>query len=125
MPSCPRCQTPVQTVAIQCPHCGLLLKAHGHPGIPLHQTLGSQYLCADCAYHADDSCTFPQRPQATTCTLYQSVGISEVETSGWSKTGPKGPSHSWTPRLILRRYGVWISLVLLLGISFFIALSSQ
>lgn len=73
MTVCPRCDRTVETTAICCPHCNLTLKAHGHPGIPLHRATGDQPLCASCAYDADDSCNFPQRPDARTCTLYQDV----------------------------------------------------
>ncbi len=70
MPSCPRCHQSILVTAVTCPNCGLELKAHGHPGIDLHRSQAGQYLCETCIYHQDDSCTFPQRPQATTCTLY-------------------------------------------------------
>ncbi|HEY9846731.1 MAG TPA: hypothetical protein V6D03_11105, partial [Candidatus Caenarcaniphilales bacterium] len=69
--SCPCCHQPVPTPAIACPHCRTLLKAHGHPGIPLHRALGEAPLCQSCLYHFDDSCTFPQRPEARACTLYR------------------------------------------------------
>jgi len=54
-----------------CPHCRATLKAFGHPGIPLYQAEGAVSLCDRCSYHADDSCTFPQRPHAKTCTLFR------------------------------------------------------
>ncbi|QQE65070.1 hypothetical protein GFS31_17550 [Leptolyngbya sp. BL0902] len=63
---------------VHCPRCQLVLKAHGHPGIPLHRALDGEPLCATCRYHADDSCNFPQRPQAQTCTLYRPP-IQETE----------------------------------------------
>lgn len=72
MPSCPRCQHWVTAQAIRCDRCNLVLKAHGHPGIPLHQA-AEGVLCPTCQYHQDDSCTFPQRPLATSCTLYQDI----------------------------------------------------
>ena len=28
-------------------------------------------LCPTCVYEQDDTCTFPQRPDASTCTLYR------------------------------------------------------
>ncbi|MBD2108007.1 hypothetical protein [Nodosilinea sp. FACHB-13] len=77
MLSCPRCQAPIELTTIQCPRCQLTLKAHGHPGMPLHRTEGDEPLCATCRYDADDTCNFPQRPQATTCTLYRSVKPAE------------------------------------------------
>lgn len=73
MPDCPHCQQPIDARAVACPHCRATLKAFGHPGIPLHQASGDGYLCDRCQYHADDSCTFPQRPQAKTCTLFRDL----------------------------------------------------
>jgi hypothetical protein len=74
MAMCPSCQQQLDAGAIACPHCGFLLKAHGHPGIPIHRSSGEEYLCETCVYHTDDSCNYPQRPQAKTCTLYTSPG---------------------------------------------------
>ncbi|MBW4553343.1 MAG: zinc ribbon domain-containing protein [Aphanocapsa sp. GSE-SYN-MK-11-07L] len=71
MTTCPRCQQAVDAQAITCLYCGCVLKAHGHPGIPLHRSDSGQYLCSTCVYEADDTCNFPQRPYATECTLYR------------------------------------------------------
>ncbi|MEL7521166.1 MAG: hypothetical protein AAF171_26385, partial [Cyanobacteria bacterium P01_A01_bin.116] len=74
MPTCPRCDRAIASTALRCPHCNLALKAHGHPGIDLHRADASgPSLCATCAYDADDTCNFPKRPHAMTCTLYQDV----------------------------------------------------
>ncbi|MBD2180682.1 zinc ribbon domain-containing protein [Planktothrix sp. FACHB-1355] len=70
MPNCPRCHQPVPTQAVTCPHCREILKAYGHPGIPLHRATGDEYLCTSCTYHTDDTCNYPQRPFARECTLY-------------------------------------------------------
>lgn len=70
MPDCPRCHQPVEAQAIACPHCRAPLKAYGHPGITLYRAEGNEYLCETCVYHADDTCTYPQRPYAEECTLY-------------------------------------------------------
>jgi hypothetical protein len=43
----------------------------------LHRTEGDEALCATCLYDTDDTCNFPQRPTATTCTLYRSVKPAE------------------------------------------------
>ncbi len=71
MTTCPRCHQPVESEAIKCPFCQNQLKAYGHPGITLHQSTGETFLCADCRYHQDDTCNFPKRPYAKSCTLYQ------------------------------------------------------
>lgn len=78
MTSCPQCHQTILVDAITCGHCGLALKAHGHPGIDLHRAQGGTYLCESCSYHMDNSCTFPHRPQATTCTLYQDVEVAQA-----------------------------------------------
>ncbi|WP_013323278.1 hypothetical protein [Gloeothece verrucosa] len=71
MATCPRCHQLVDKQAVRCPYCQNELKAFGHPGIPLYQAAKDSYLCESCLYHEDDSCNFPQRPYAQTCTLYQ------------------------------------------------------
>ncbi|MEO0376929.1 MAG: zinc ribbon domain-containing protein [Cyanobacteria bacterium P01_A01_bin.17] len=71
MSTCPRCNYSLQQAAVSCPQCGTALTAYGHPGIPLHQAQDDAFLCATCVYDLDDTCTFPQRPRAKTCTLYK------------------------------------------------------
>ncbi|MEM8779283.1 MAG: zinc ribbon domain-containing protein [Cyanobacteria bacterium P01_G01_bin.49] len=70
MPTCPQCQQPVNTQAIECPFCKTTLKAYGHPGIPLYQASQDEFLCCRCTYNEDDSCTYSKRPYAKTCTLF-------------------------------------------------------
>ncbi len=108
MPSCPRCHQSILATAVTCSNCNLELKAHGHPGIDLHRSQGDAYLCDSCSYHQDDTCTFPQRPLATTCTLYQDVqtlqqrplSAAEIYTIPW-----------W------RKYSGWLVLAILLLLS--------
>lgn len=73
MPHCYRCQQLVDEQAVLCPHCKAPLKAFGHPGIPLYraETQGEEFLCDRCLYHEDNTCNFPQRPYAKTCTLFR------------------------------------------------------
>jgi hypothetical protein len=78
MSSCPKCQQPVDARAVTCPHCNNTLKAFGHPGIPLYQSEGDSYLCDRCTYHFDDSCNFPQRPYAKSCTLFNDAAVPLV-----------------------------------------------
>ena len=108
MAHCPRCQQIVGVQAVRCGRCGLVLKAYGHPGIPLHRATGETSICTTCAYDAYDYCTFPQRPLAQSCTLYQSIEALQ----------PAAPLRS---KLSQRRYGQlwpWLSL---LGVSLLIA----
>lgn len=81
MPFCPNCHQSIDSQAVKCPHCRTELKAYGHPGMPLYQAGQEGFLCDNCVYHVDDSCDFPQRPYAKTCTLYQSPERPRVESS--------------------------------------------
>jgi Double zinc ribbon len=121
MSSCPRCQKPIDAQAISCPHCNLALKAFGHPGIPLHQSGDGMSLCDRCTYHVDDTCNFPQRPQAESCTLYHDA------------TTPLVPPQDFPPRQLgwrgfknwLYRYRGLIAIALLILISLMIAVGSS
>lgn len=109
MPTCPRCQQSVTATAIECPTCQLTLKAHGHPGIDLHRAEGSESLCDTCTYHFDNTCNFPQRPLAQTCTLYQDQRV------------PLAPMPTYTIPW-WRRYAGWLALAALVLLSLLIAL---
>ncbi|MFB2935798.1 zinc ribbon domain-containing protein [Aerosakkonemataceae cyanobacterium BLCC-F154] len=111
MPNCPRCHQPIKPQAITCPHCRLVLKAHGHPGIPVHRATGDTTLCDTCVYHEDDTCNFPQRPHAKECTLYQDISAPKMEV----KTVPNQSFQLWFKRNLL-----WVVLLVLLLISFLI-----
>lgn len=121
MVSCPRCKKPVDSQAIKCPNCDNALKAFGHPGMPLYQSEDDSSLCDRCTYHQDDSCNFPKRPYARSCTLFHdatiplvSESISPVSTQGW--TGVK----NW----LYRNRGI-IAIALLILASVLIAIASQ
>ena len=79
MSSCPQCRKPVDAQALNCPYCDNPLKAFGHPGMPLYQSSDGTSLCDCCTYHLDDTCNFPQRPQATSCTLFHDASTPLVE----------------------------------------------
>lgn len=81
MQNCPRCHQCINSKAVTCPHCGTVLKAFGHPGITLHRAIGDTPLCESCTYDADDTCTFPQRPYAKECTLYDDISRPQLETN--------------------------------------------
>jgi Double zinc ribbon len=115
MANCPRCHNSIDAKAIKCPHCGLTLKAYGHPGITLHRAKGDEYLCDSCAYHEDDTCTFPKRPYAKDCTLYQDRSVKILPEK-------LPPTASQSFKFWYERYKFWIFLSGLILFSFIIAL---
>lgn len=118
MANCPHCRQSVDAQAVSCPYCRTPLKAYGHPGIPLHRATGEEYLCDSCTYHADDTCTFPQRPYATVCTLYQNIDHKQLQTQQLNKNSSPAAFQNW-----LKRNSFWLLLLALLFVSFLIALS--
>ena len=116
MPNCPRCRQAVDSQAIDCPRCRTVLKAYGHPGIPLYRAKGSAFLCDSCAYHEDDSCNYPQRPQARECTLYRDVNELAV-------AAPR--RANWQTRLRIKHNEGWWILAGLAAVSLLIALANQ
>ena len=117
MPLCPRCENQVKPTDLVCSRCGLQLKAHGHPSIELHQATTDDVLCKSCAYDADDTCTFPQRPYAKTCTLYQSITAEAEREKGQVRSPVSAPTSL---SLVWQRYRVWIILLAIFGISLLI-----
>lgn len=120
MPSCPQCKQPVDIQAINCPQCNNPLKAYGHPGIPLYQSEDNTSLCDRCTYHLDDTCNFPKRPHAKSCTLFNDVAtplIAEVATPA-SQLGWRGIKN-W-----LYRYRGLIAIALLILVSIILVLRS-
>ena len=95
MPHCPRCDRLIDSQAISCPHCKNQLKAFGHPGIPLHQAAANTYLCDRCFYHLDDSCNYPQRPYAKTCTLFRDLDFSLEEATSIDTRSLKSKIIGW------------------------------
>ena len=119
MLNCPRCDKPVSSKAVICPHCQMVLKAYGHPGITLHRATGDIPLCQSCTYEADDTCTFPQRPYAKECTLYDDVSRSKLETQQLytPRRGLVGAVRLWC-----QRNPTWLGLLGVLAVSFLLAL---
>ena len=120
MPNCPRCKQPVDARAVSCPHCNNPLKAFGHPGMPLYQSEGSNFLCDRCTYDRDDSCNFPQRPYAQSCTLFHDAAtplVPEVNV-------PASQQGSARVKNWLYRYRGLIAIALLILLSVFLALNS-
>lgn len=121
MPSCPRCQKPVDAQALSCPYCDNPLKAFGHPGVPLYQSADGTSLCDRCTYHLDDTCNFPQRPNAKSCTLFHDASLpleGKIEIPA-SQLGWRGLKN-W-----LNRHRGVIAIALLILISVILALSSS
>lgn len=115
MITCPYCQQAVDDQAITCPHCRCLLKAHGHPGIPLHRAVGEDFLCPTCLYDADDTCTFPQRPQARTCTMYRNQAQAAAAQEQLRIRTRYRLSRP-------RRLGVWLAMAGLISLALLLAL---
>lgn len=110
MSVCPRCDRPISETALSCPYCKLTLKAHGHPGMTLYRAESDTPLCATCLYDADDSCNFSKRPDAMTCTLYQSP-------EAVAETAPKATYRiPWW-----RKHRLWIALAGLIAVSLLVA----
>lgn len=110
MSVCPRCDRPIPNPAVRCPHCNLALTAHGHVGMLLHRAEGDVPLCATCTYDKDDSCTFPNRPTAMTCTLYQNAHALPE---------PTRQDIYQMPRR--RKNGIWLAIAILILLSLIIA----
>jgi hypothetical protein len=91
------------------------LKAHGHPGILLYRADADQYLCESCTYHLDDTCTFPQRPQAKDCTLYRDQAQA-------TQAFIYRPARASSLKVWLSRNGLWLVLLGLVCVSVAIAL---
>lgn len=117
MPNCPRCHQSVDSQAVSCPYCRTPLKAFGHPGIPLHRASDKEYLCSSCTYHLDDTCTFPQRPYAKECTLYNDVNRKQMDAQ--LQKNSTAALKNW-----VKRNQFWLLLLALLFVSFLIALMS-
>ncbi|MGB5593537.1 MAG: zinc ribbon domain-containing protein [Crocosphaera sp.] len=121
MSTCPQCQQPVDSQAIDCPYCKTTLKAYGHPGITLYQATETEFLCDRCLYHEDDTCTYDKRPYAKTCTLYhdQSQPLVREETIDLTPSNPLTLIKRWC----YRHRGILLILGLI-AISLAIALSN-
>ncbi|NEQ64024.1 MAG: hypothetical protein F6K21_00565 [Symploca sp. SIO2D2] len=122
MPNCPSCHQPIKSNAIACPHCGMIFKAYGHPGITLHRAMGEEYLCNSCTYHEDDTCTYPQRPYAKECTLYQD--ISQPLLYNQPVYAPRY-SLFQSIKLWCQRNPALLGIVVLVAVSFLLALSGS
>lgn len=100
----------------------MVLKAYGHPGITLHRATGETPLCQSCTYHADDTCTFPQRPYALECTLYDDISQPKSETKQLY-----APRHGLlkSVRLWCQRNPALLVLLGLLAVSFLLTLIAK
>lgn len=122
MLECPNCHKSIESEAIACPFCHTELTAYGHPGIPLYRSSGTEFLCSTCTYHADDSCDFPQRPHAKTCTLYHNQ--SEPKFVSAENADKHRTILSLTQIWLQRNPVIWILIAIGL-VSFLIALGQS
>jgi hypothetical protein len=111
--NCPRCQKPVDSQALKCPHCDLQLKAFGHPGIPLYRATEGEVLCDRCVYDEDDTCNFPQRPFAKTCTMFRDRSLPVVEPKSYVS---RRKNFSWIQNRGAIAIGIIIIIALLLAL---------
>jgi len=118
MTHCPRCGEVTTHETILCPKCRTPLKAFGHPGMPLHQAMGRDYLCNSCTYHADNSCTYPQRPFARECILYHNIEAQVVTQP--PKLGVARSRQQW-----LRDNSHWLALAFIILLSLCLALMAN
>ena len=82
--------------------------------MPLHRAIDGEPLCPTCTYHADDTCTFPKRPDAIDCLLY----TDRTQSTALSPQPPQRASiQAW-----LKRNSGWIALLALLLLSLVLAL---
>lgn len=113
MISCPSCHKSIEQNALSCSYCQKKLNAFGHPGIPLHQAPQNHYLCEQCTYHYDDTCTYPQHPYAKSCTLYHDYKtplVGEI-TSSTVKRNSLQKFHIWCGQH--RRLLIFLSLIII------------
>ena len=94
MTTCPQCDRNIRPEAIECPYCKNPLKAFGHQGIPIYQATDGSFLCDRCFYHQDDSCNYPQRPYAKSCTLFHDKEKPLVEEPKQVYSSPKDPIYA-------------------------------
>ncbi len=123
MASCSYCRNLIDQNALRCPYCQKTLKAFGHPGIPLHQATDDQFLCDRCTYHHDDTCTYPQRPYAKTCTLFHDHQEPLVEKFNAKRSLSGNPLQNlkrWMRRH--QRVLLFLGLIVISGILAFISL---
>ena len=97
--NCSKCDRIVDSQAIKCPYCNNPLKGFGHPGIPLYQAETGTSLCDTCYYQKDDSCNYPQRPYASSCTMFHDADTPlVVETPKFKSPGGIRSFKLWCSR---------------------------
>ena len=117
MAKCPKCDRSIKPEALECPYCRNPLKAFGHPGIPVYQSLDDSWLCDRCYYHFDDSCNYPQRPYAKSCTMFHDKEKPLVE----EPIHPSSRGSLATIKFWLRRHQRLSIILILIAISILLA----
>ncbi len=101
---CSRCSTLYPAQATHCPTCG---KTSDYFGVPIIKATNAEVLCTTCIYHAEETCTLPNYPRATQCTLYR------------DQRQPQAMPLKYRPR---QSWGLVIGTLILAGISILLAL---
>lgn len=120
MRKCPKCNQQVKFEDVTCKYCHTELKAFGHPGIPLYRAEKGTSLCDTCTSDRDDTCNYPQRPHAKTCTMYQNY--LEAENKDLDPPVYKTPGGVAGLKIWCQRNQGLVTLLTLVGISFAIVL---
>ena len=82
----------------------------------LNRTKDNRVLCNTCFYDADNSCIFPKRPHATSCTLYQNAEQKTEGPTGIERK-PLYPVPWWQ-----KINQLWLALGILIAVSMLIAI---
>ena len=120
MRKCPKCHQQVKFEDVICKYCRTELKAFGHPGIPLHRAEKDTFLCDSCTYHCDDTCNYPQRPYAKTCTMYQNY--LDAENNDLDPPVYQTPGGMAGLKIWCQRNQGKLTLIAVVGISFIVVL---
>ncbi len=87
--------------------------------MPLYRTTDGTVLCDRCVYDEDNTCNFPQRPHAQSCTMFRdrTLSLREIEVKV-NRRGGLGGIQNW-----IQRYRGAIALTIIIAVALLLALS--